>query len=56
MGQGSSAESDPSGAAAPETTVKTCYYELLGVARDATQDEYAALFPLLAEGKLMVLV
>lgn len=41
MGQGSSAESDPSGAAAPETTVKTCYYELLGVARDATQDEYA---------------
>ncbi|KAH0609307.1 uncharacterized protein H6S33_012793 [Morchella sextelata] len=39
MGQGSSAESDPSGAAAPETTVKTCYYELLGVARDATQDD-----------------
>ncbi|KAI5837359.1 hypothetical protein DFP73DRAFT_636276 [Morchella snyderi] len=40
MGQGSSAESDPSGdGAAPETTVKTCYYELLGVARDATQDD-----------------
>lgn len=52
MGQGSSAKLDSDtaggnqgGSTSRETSgaVKTCYYELLAVARDATQDEYVGL-------------
>lgn len=52
MGQGSSAQPDfdagggtRGGSTSRETSgaVKTCYYELLAVARDATQDEYVGL-------------
>lgn len=52
MGQGSSAEPEPNtggGAQGGSASglVKTCYYELLAVARDATQDEYIGGHPFL---------
>lgn len=55
MGQGNSAEPDSNtggdprrGSASRKTSsvVKTCYYELLAVTRDATQDEYVYAPPL----------